>query len=247
MALCFRTYLVIKFSIILNSRGRSALLFDLLQNIQEKTSNLDEIEILVSCDEDDTETVKIEGFLLSQFRFLKMEFIPRDRHLLKRLNVLSKRAVGQYIFVLNDDCLLLNKNWDIESYRTLEEYLEDKPDGIVYGLTQDNSCDKGGDYASFFVISKKAINALGFFVHEKFMGLGGDAAIHRVYKEIDRVVKLPIYIDHYLHSTLQMVNRPDLTGLEMRQLSLNANECFSFDITEDVQRLQRSIRKDEVQ
>jgi len=229
-----------KFTIILNSRGRFLYLENLLNSIKNTTSNLSDIEVLISCDSDDDSTGVFWQNNYSQWPWASCEFIDRERNLHIRLNNLALRAQGKYIFVLNDDCELLNKDWDKKAYETLESI----EDNIVYGRTQDTSCDKvqGGEYASFPIISKKAVDVLGFFMHQRFPGLGADVGIYRVYKAIDRVLDVDVAVNHLLHNTVQDVLNPDKTATEMRQITYaNPGNIWTFDITNDVEKLRTHI------
>lgn len=229
---------MIKFSLILNSRLRKNLLSELLYSIALNTSCVEDIEVLISCDSDDLSTLIYSKSC--QYKFAKFQFIQREANLHKRINKLANEAIGKYIFVLNDDCEILTPDWDIQTFKILEL----AKDGIIYGRTRDNSCDKGGDkkYASFPIISKKAVDVLGFFMHECFVGLGGDVGIYRVYNTINRVVDVPVYIDHKLHTTVERVVNADIVAEEMRKNThIHYVDCFSVDITPDINRLEKYI------
>tara|TARA_R110000824_G_scaffold280251_2_gene468391 strand:+ start:1178 stop:1909 length:732 start_codon:yes stop_codon:yes gene_type:complete len=229
-----------KFTIILNSRGRFLYLENLLNSIKNTTSNLSDIEVLISCDIDDDSTTIFWQNNSSLWPFAALEFIPRERNLHIRLNNLARRANGKYIFVLNDDCEILNSNWDAKAYQALEYF----PDNIIYGRTHDGSCDKDkeGEYASFPILSKRAVETVGFFMHERFPGLGGDVAIYRVYNEIGRIIDIDVSINHLFHNTVEDVVNPDKTAIEMRQITYaSANDIWTFDISQEVNNLKEYI------
>ena len=132
--------------------------------------------------------------------------------------------------------------WDEIAFSKLENSFED---GIVYGQTSDSSADKNKDfdYSSFPIISRAAFNALGYFMKEEFVGLGGDSSIYRIYKEISRIVDLKeIVIDHIFHNSVEKVSNPDETARQMRENSWSENvDPFSIDITKDLDKIKKSL------
>lgn len=121
-----------KFSIILNSRGRPAALNQLIYSIYKQTKVIDDVEILLSMDNDDHETNNLINRSVYKFLFSYTESIPRDKHLHRRLNKLAGLAKGKYIFVMNDDCEIDTKHWDQKAWEALEASGQD----IVYGRTR---------------------------------------------------------------------------------------------------------------
>ena len=154
-------------------------------------------------------------------------------------------SIGEYIFILNDDVVFLTKDWDKIAYEKLES--AKTKDGILYGKTYDTSVDRppGGEYSSFPVVSRSAFNTLGFVMHNDFVGLGGDSAIFRVYRAINRVVDLTdIQLDHTLHNEISKVLIPDLTAYHMRLNSAkNLVDPTTLDVSKDIEKLQLEIAK----
>lgn len=227
------------FSIILNTRRRPELLDSLFKSIVANTSDIKSIEILLSCDNDDIEThnyLVTSGKLPPEITLIgKAEFIDRERNLHKRLNRLANSADGKYIFVLNDDTEILTSNWDKIALKELEQQGD-----IIYGRTHDNSCDKekAAQYASFPIISKKAVDKLGYFMSEQLVGLGGDVHIWRVYSALNKIVDIPIDIRHTLHETIDKVINTDNVALEMRANTYaHRVDCWTMDISKDVEKL----------
>lgn len=225
-----------KFSLILNSRHRSQLLGNLLESIYDTTKDQSQIEVLVSCDDDDKETydfVKEHG---DMWPWAKFSFIPRNRALVERFNNMAKVCSGKYIFVLNDDVEILTQDWDVIAWNKLETV----EDGIVYGHTRDNSCDKEqhAKYASFPIISKKAVDIVGCFMPDMIVGLGGDVLVYRIYEAVNKVVELDIDLRHVLHETVELVVNPDQTAHEMRQNTYaHPVDFWGVDLSEYINRL----------
>ena len=124
---------------------------------------------------------------------------------------------------------------------------ENIKDNIYYCKTSCNSIDRDitKGYCSFPIISKEAVETLGFFMYEDFVGLGGDASIYKVYQEINRIIDITdILIDHILHRTVELVINPDTTAFEMRANTYeNFIDPFSFDVTKEVKKLKEKINE----
>lgn len=234
------------FSITLNSRGRVTFLGNLIQNIEQTTKFLDKIEILIRIDSDDTESVNFS----KQVRKPYVKFFIEDRpvSLNKCLTFLANQANAEYIFQINDDIKILTQDWDEIVLKKIKEYkdLNNIKDGVIYLAAEDNSIDKpaGAKYASFPIISKEAMEVIGIWNYEEFVGLGGDSSIYRVYEAINRVIFAPeIKIDHIYHNNIFSIMSPDLTAYEMRANSRRENlNPFTFDISKEVEKLFQYIK-----
>lgn len=242
----------VKFSIILNTRKRVDLLSNFLISVFQNTCYTEELEVLIRCDDDDTETIDyIEEtsriFKSSDFLNIKLIKGPRPTNLHVSLNELARMATGQNVFICNDDIQFLTPEWDIYASAVIENCIEENGyhDGIYYCKTECNSFDRDQSkgYCSFPIISKKAIDALGFAMYEDFVSLGGDSSIYRVYEGVGRVLDLPgLKIDHILHRDLQSICSPDLTAFEYRQKSAqHPVDPYTFDVSKEIAKLKEKI------
>jgi hypothetical protein len=233
------------FSIILNTRKRPIYLDSAINSLIDNAKNPDEIDFSVRYDNDDLETkAYVDSCPFDDGASMRVKFWsgPRPTNLHKELNFLAKISFGKYIFVFNDDCVMKTKDWDEIAFSKLEDSFED---GVVYGQTFDTSADKpeGAEYSSFPIISRKAFEALGYFMKEEFVGLGGDSSIYRIYKEADRIVDLrDIVVDHFFHNTIEKVMAPDETAQQMRENSWRHSvDPFTVDISKDLEKLKSSL------
>jgi glycosyltransferase involved in cell wall biosynthesis len=238
------------FTIFLNSRGRVNQLHECIKAVHKTTHDHNNLEVIVRADNDDEET---KEFI--QTKFLGYKFgrsVPligsRPHSLCGSFNEMASMAKGRYLFVLTDDAEITTKGWDLLALAKINQYKKkfNIKDDIIYGAPADTSIDKvvGAKYASFPIISKQAVNLLGFFMYESFVGLGGDSCIHRVYEQAGRVVDLSeIQIDHVYNNTIFKVMSPDLTGHEMRQrTAARPVDPFAYDVSKDVEKLKNFIK-----
>ena len=240
---------MIKFSLILNSRGRPQLLSNFLDSIVKTTTNINEIEVIVGLDWDDP-TVPSSLAAIDAHPFTVPVVGNRPVNLIHALNALAVRASGFYLYILNDDVVFLTSAWDTIAWDTLSTYCKNHMDGIIYdgiiyGRTHDLSIDKDkdGKYAAFPIISKKACEILGFCIPTEFYSLGGDVAAYRIYEAVDRVVDLDITLDHVLHRTIEQVIHPDKTAYDMRKNTYQHRiDWKTYDISPYVEQLQKYIQ-----
>lgn len=235
-----------KFTAFLNSRGRPTLLQNALQSLYSTCSNIDNLECLVRVDNDDTATSKqmFEPF------YPNLKFIEGERpdNLIKSYNELVSAGAGDLFWSLNDDIQILTPNWDILIGENIKKFQSDNniKDNIFLCATADTSVDKsaGTNYSSFVLISKEAVETLGYFMNEKFRTLGGDSHICRIYSEVNRIVDCNnVLLDHIFHNDVYKVMNPDLTAAEYRQKAWsNSPDPFTLDITEDVNKLKAQLK-----
>ena len=238
---------MIQFSVFLNSRGRPQLLENAINSVYDNCSYPNSIEMLVRVDTDDRETIRALNTL--EHPNLSYFVGPRPQNLIASYNELVNQAKGQYLFVFNDDVQLLTKDWDKIILNKIESFKKERGivDDIVYCETSDTSVDKtaGHDYCSFMIISKEAVDALGYFMNEAFVTLGGDSHIHRIYKAIDRIVDCKeILLDHIGHNTIERIMNPDIVAAEYRQKAwITSPSPFDFDIKDEINRLRAYVNK----
>lgn len=189
------------FSIVLASRQRPTLLSNLIQSIQSTTFNLDLVEVLVGIDDDDVEYQIISKNLQAKYPFVKFFTRPRSPWLNRDyLNWLSKEhSIGKYLIICNDDTEFKTRHWDTVLLNRLAVYLQDKPDGIVYGHLNDAL---GKSYCCFPLISRKAHDALGYSMPPEYPSWNADIFLWDVYNGIGRVCHIPeVLVDHISYHT----------------------------------------------
>lgn len=226
-------------SLFLNSRGRVGMLDACLRNTLGKCSNLDMVEVLIRIDSDDHLTVQYADKFKHMHPSLNVRWFigPRPDNLHVSMNELVEEALGDYLFVQNDDCFVKTQGWD-------DKVLSFPKDDIWYISTEDNSIDKvrNKQYSSFPILTRPARHALGYFMSEKFVGLGGDVHLWRVFNEVGRIKFSDIEIDHVYHRTVADVNSPDRTALEMRHNTWKDNvDPWVVDISEEARRIHEKI------
>jgi glycosyltransferase involved in cell wall biosynthesis len=198
-----------------------------------------ENEIVVGLDKDDPD---LEEYLSigSRFDNVVFDIAERNFNLHTRINSMVSKLTGSYILVLNDDCLISTYGWDEYSKGILDSFGD-----IVYGRTYDNSIDRvNNKYAAFPIMSRKAVDKLGFIMDETFGNHGCDVIMYRIFEYVGAVVDLPgVEIDHVLHNSHNALleRQKDKTAVEMINRTFSKHfsleSLFNMDISEKAKRL----------
>jgi hypothetical protein len=226
------------FSILLASRERVPLLTKFLQSLKENTKYIGAIEVLIGIDHDDKETCLSEEDLVIRFPFVRFFRRHRSKFLNKDyLNWLFQFSHGKYVMACNDDVEVKTKDWDEIAINTLEKYLSDKVDGIVYGYVEDGLNDRHGmGYCCFPLFSRRAIQAVGWVLPPVFRSWNADIAAWRVYSSIERICAIPVLFDHISYHTGKRSR--DQISIQMERLDQEGGITGNgYDISEDVIKL----------
>ena len=238
------------FSLFLNTRHRVGLLSDLLQSIEKTADDPSSVEILLGIDKDDYDTANFIdhlGMVVSDLDLQNnISFYSDNRptNLHVKMNSLASEARGDHLFVLNDDVQFVTPGWDTLILDALKKEARE-PDHIYYVAVSDTSVDKDDreNYASFPILTREAYEALGYFMSEKFVGLGADVHLWRVFDAVDRCIFVPsVTLDHVRHNTLDRVMSPDAVAQQMRQNTwANPVDSWSVDISKEVEKINEKI------
>lgn len=209
-----------RFSIIIHTRGRVKLLEANLQNIKDMTINKDDIEVAVAYDLDDEDTAKEVPRWESEFKGIHTHFHGRVRS--RNMNrdyinwLVRCHSSGEFVWAVNDDVLFRTPGWEGIAYNKIQGYLEDKPDKVVYCLTNDGGAKYGGlGYTAFPMLSRQAIEAYGGFFIDLFPGWHADCACYNVFKSVDRVLDLTEIMAEHLTYVLGKREKDDINkGME---------------------------------
>lgn len=191
-----------KFSLILASRDRVPLLKDLINSVKRTAKDLSQIEFIVVCDEDDEST---KAFTDTEIN-LKLLVRQRSDHMHRDyINWAYSYSCGQFIIILNDDTLFINQNWD-------EADLTD----VCYGYTETFS---GEHLCCFPLLSREAINKLGFIMPNERRSWGADHDLYWIFKSpvVNKITKIPqIAIQHVSH----LINTREKDNINSRMHAL---------------------------
>lgn len=189
-----------KFSIILPTRERPKSLKLAIDSIITQANNKENFEIHLGIDDDDISIIPM---------IKELKKIYSDYNIFEHVRVRSNSLVdsyinwmganfckGDYLFILNDDCIVKTKNWDVVAYNALENFLKNKKDRIVCGMPEDLIDPHGHKnsweftFSCFPIISKEATKALGFVLDPAYLHSHSDYDICELYSTVGRGVDL---------------------------------------------------------
>jgi hypothetical protein len=232
-------------SILVPSRGRKKQLKNLVANIANSVSDVNNIELLVKQDEDDpyTTIVAPNRFNIPSKVFLypRSEYLNRDYY-----NFLAKEASGKYLFAIGDDVLIKTKNFDLILEEKIEEYLKDKPDRLAYiQVSEDGSEAK---HPCFPLITKECFDLTHMYFHPQLLSWGADRCLYEIYSsnDIRRVLGVPeVHIEHLSYHDGKGIM--DETAKSMRDRFFRDpnchNICTLYTVPQNIKMIKKHIEK----
>ena len=197
---------MIKFSLCIPTRERPQHVERLIGTLKDTIDDTSRIEILFRIDNDDMLSQCYIGNLINRFPELSIKmFIGKRTDFLNRdyFNKLSEQAEGEYHWVMGDDVVFVHKSWDTYILNKIEDFFKDKKDRIAYVNIIDNTPVPPGvtyNYANFPLISKQAIEAMGFFMPPTINSWSSDYLIHIPYLIQERIIELEYCILNHISS-----------------------------------------------
>ena len=138
-----------------NIPGLKSVIKSLLNNCKKKS----DIEFLFTVNKDDFRTIKFLHslkFLHKNFRVFYMSANHNYFDAAERLNLMSEKSRGKYVFFINDDMVMKSKNWDIK-YLNFIKSLDKNRIFITYPKHN----QKNHNWPTSAIIPKKWINITG--------------------------------------------------------------------------------------
>lgn len=147
-----------KITIIYPTRKRYDLFVKSTDSLIEKCSNVNNLEVLVTMDNDDIETIsKIENYIIDK---PYIRILLSERHFYRNLNLYvngaANLATGEYLFLWNDDCIMESFNYDLIMDKYKDKFIVVNP--LVVNHTQ--YC-RNENRMLFPIIPKKWVDITG--------------------------------------------------------------------------------------
>ena len=177
------------FSFVLPTRGNLAELMGFITSLVDTVKDKDCFEILLAPDIDDPELERMKG-MVKGYPVRVYETHPTDNFNRDYFNFLTYKAVGKNIWCINDDVVMQTKHWDeiiLNKIKVVNE--EKKLNGVYLVDTFDSTHEQGGNsFPRFPLISKKAVDAIGFLMFPQVRTWPADKVIYLLYACLDAVV-----------------------------------------------------------
>lgn len=230
-------------SCILPSRGRPELLRQCIKSFNEKSSA--GVEFWIAFDIDDGTSHLLDEFILStnyDVKYIKVarsDYFHRDYH-----NRLIRLCSGKYIVGLNDECEVVEKDWDLVLSRSIEEFLADKPDRVCYIYINDSTHQGGNAHVGcgscFPIITREAYLASGCYIPSEIPMWGGDIMLYNIYKSlhVNRILDLQSRLTFLHHSFHNGTRALDSNTDRIRRIP----SCVQFSFSDYINRLDNYIK-----
>lgn len=182
-----------KFSILIPSRGRPSLLMNFIKSVVEGSDNLLDVEFLIKVDDDDISS-GYPQLLADNFRGLNYRLFVEGRSSnlsQDYYNYLAKQAKGQYLWAVNDDCILNIPHWDTILSNLIKK---NNTDGKIYYFNISVAGHGANEFSPFPMVSKEFVETLGYFHHELIRTWDADVIMWNCFNTlrnvygIDRIV-----------------------------------------------------------
>lgn len=192
-------------SVMLPSRGRVDQLKASLASLEQTVTNAADVEVLVRADDDDRPTIDCLRSVRCKFH-VSVVVGPRgngyaDLHLY--YNRLCEIAQGRFLFLWNDDALMLTPAWDAE--------LAKHDDGRLCYVKSGLVDSRGRDSYLFPIVHRSYWEALGHFS----LSAHNDTYVIEVLKDLPQVFRdSAITVKHV---GLELIAAGDKTSMEAKQ------------------------------
>lgn len=184
---------MVNISLLLPTRGRSSLVYQLFDSILKTTSDPLTVEVVLYIDEDDIGSHEIN---YSSFSIVKL--IKPCVTLGKATKICFKASSGRYVMLVNDDVIFRTKGWDIAVLKAFSKFADDI--ALVYG----NDLYQGEKMPTFPFLSRTVCKLMDGVCPSDYKGPYIDAHIFDIFKRLarqgfNRIVYLDDVIFEHMH------------------------------------------------
>lgn len=200
----------IDFSIVIPVRNNVEGLRITLGAFNLFTSQRDRLEVILVADDDDPDAGfydKLRGRYGYSIRVLLVKH--SDNFCRDYYNAGANVATGDNIMMFNDDCYMQTYGWDDIIRQKVEANKHFK--GVYFVDIMDSTYNNTVPYPKFPMISRKAVDLVGFFFYPQVRMWPADKVIWDLYKSVGCVItahEIKMQHDHnYNHNTDPNKNR----------------------------------------
>ena len=222
------------FSLIVPTRNNLSGLIKMIDSFMETAHNSECVEFLLAPDIDDPQLKEIKHRLWN-YPVRVYETHQSDNFCRDYFNFLAYKAKGRSVWCMNDDVVMETEGWDT----IINEKIKDKKLYLVD--TWDSTHEfEGTSFPRFPIISKEAIDTIGFVFYPQCRMWPADRLIYELYKMADLIVEC--HEVKFQHNHIAN-NDPSKSRLYNIFLEDKANGVFPINVFHEKQLL---INKKEI-
>lgn len=179
-----------KTSLIIPSRERIGLLINCLNSFYNNANNKNNVETIIIADDDDSSFDNFESYINYTNFDIKLYKVPRSNFCQRDYNNYGgAKASGDLIWIMNDDCTILTKEWDLILEKKVQEIFCNQKDKILYLGMLDGTHGKNTKHAHqqsccFPIISKESFNVTKTIMPNEIHMWGADIYLFRIYQRL---------------------------------------------------------------
>ena len=183
-------------SIICPTRDRVHNLERVLISLERTCCDVNNFEIIFICDSDDIASMAYLNQAKARFPKIHMSHYARERtEFLNRdyFNWALQFAKGKLFWVFGDDLEMVHSEWDKAIFDYLYNFWKGRDDRIAYiSVKCDTPTPPGIDhpFACFPIMSREAVEKVGFFMIPEIPSWCSDYAISKLYYESNRLMTM---------------------------------------------------------
>lgn len=185
-------------SLLCPSRQRPSSAVRLVESVERTTSLPHLLEILFYIDSDDPTIEQYDEQLTGRSHPLdnvSVELvIGPPMSVSKSWNELASRANGDVFLMANDDQVYVTPLWDVRLNQEIAKFPDD-----IYCIYFDDGIWSAGNHCAFPIVSKKWVDALGYFTPGVFLFFYNDTWIFDIAKRIGRAHFIRDILVEHLH------------------------------------------------
>lgn len=184
-----------RFSLLIPTRGRRKMLVDFLDSIYESTDYPEGVEVLLKVDDDEVSTNYEFSEEFKKRLNIKIFVETRSPRLANDYyNYMAARAQGDYIWPLNDDCLMIKPalyGWDTIILDKMANLgLQGKIAYLNMGVTGHTDL-----FSPFPMVSKEVIKCLGYLHSPLINTWDSDVILWNIFNGLKNIYGIDRIID----------------------------------------------------
>ena len=211
-------------SILIPTRKRAKKLKVMYESLHNTSSNINNIEVLLYIDKDDTQSIKFIENNSSRFTIPVKHIIGPRVSLGVACNELFKICTGELVMAGADDIVFKTKNWD----EIIEKKFNTISDQICLFAVND-LYQNPSTLATHPIISKKALDIFGHFLPPEIDCNYGDEWLTYIFKGANRYYPMPDIIVEHMHWLVGKGDRDSTYAEGSANMKRHSYEAFTVN------------------
>ena len=165
---------IVRLSVLVPTRGRPKRLVEMLNSLSETADHIEEVEVILYINDDDTDTLQLE---LNDWPIKR---VIGSQESMGTLNTACLReSCGDIIILGNDDVIVRTMGWDSKISQAVSRFSEE-----VF-LIYPNDLHKGPKFSTFPILSRRTCETIGSPFPSEYQGSFIDLHLFDIFKRLE--------------------------------------------------------------